>query len=489
MHQNIELLWTNPDVILLIAGVRFLIVWSPLALGLFFLALAWRGDPSRGRRRCRKCWHSMDGLPHTEAGWTCPECGTVTKRERALRRAAPRRWMRRLYLAFFALAPLPWYTGLVIERWPDEGRASLVPSTIAALAYPDHINDIRTPGSFGARVDALLVERQYGEELWPLHRWLAGTPEYDLAPYDPMDYIDFPTAWVRGEPIVLSVERLHDHFWSQTVYSQEVTLRTGRTGGSSVNYTVYAHPYGWGGGQMGEHYASRFVHPSAGDESEQILRVHLRVQHEIWPVEPGFASELRHLHTSRALVEIEMLDTWDEALNGGVQSPMYDPAIDAWLLATPQISIHQIGGYIFLGGADRMLLANGTPGPPFDTNLVYDVVLMDGDEEIHRDAVAQSWKLWEDNTSPPDDLGLRLLGEDDEAFRANLERMTVRLVPRPRRALGQFLHDTYWLPADGSAYLELTLLEALTVPPRLGSYGGWFDPLNPPSPYVRELPW
>jgi HEAT repeat protein len=54
---------------------------AALALvGVVLLAWAIRGDPSRGRRRCPKCWYSMEGV----AGLRCPECGKTAADERRL---------------------------------------------------------------------------------------------------------------------------------------------------------------------------------------------------------------------------------------------------------------------------------------------------------------------------------------------------------------------------------------------------------------------
>ncbi|GAB4549923.1 MAG: hypothetical protein Tsb0013_11430 [Phycisphaerales bacterium] len=479
----------HPDVILLLAALKFLLIWLPATLAAVCFVFAWRGDPSKGRRRCRRCWHAMDALPKTDGGWTCPECGHRTTKEQHLYRAAPRKWLQRIYLALLLIAPLPWYTSVVIDRWPREGKAALIPTTLAALCYPRHVQDIRTRGSLGYKIDQLLHDRSCPngdcDDLHPFYRWLAGTPEYDFAWYDPMDHVDLPKAWVRGEPIPVGLERLMGHAWSQPNFVQRsVFIARGETAFGSVVW-----PDGTGGGRVWtfQHRdRSPIVLPATkGERARFSMRVGLVVR----PSSVGDGLRYARSSFTDATIDIPLVDTWEEALSGAVQSPAHDHAIDRWLLETSQLHFYQVSGYIFLTGPDRAVFEFGASGVPFDVNLVYDIVLMDGEEELHRETVGQSWRIRDRWKSPPDELGLRILGADDAAFQDNLDRMTVRLVPRPRLALTQFTHDTYWMPADGSAYLEMTLREALAVPQRQGAGFTTTDLLNPPAPFVRQLPW
>src|SRR5688572_22211642 len=68
-----------------------LVLWGCAAATALLAAmlLAWflRGDRSRGRRRCPKCWYAMEGAPTL----TCPECGHDARRERRLL-VTRRRW-------------------------------------------------------------------------------------------------------------------------------------------------------------------------------------------------------------------------------------------------------------------------------------------------------------------------------------------------------------------------------------------------------------
>jgi predicted RNA-binding Zn-ribbon protein involved in translation (DUF1610 family) len=66
-----------------IAGLFALVGVAVILAGLF-------ADRSRGRRRCAACGYVMDGLESREVGRTCPECGKVSKSERAMRRTRRR---------------------------------------------------------------------------------------------------------------------------------------------------------------------------------------------------------------------------------------------------------------------------------------------------------------------------------------------------------------------------------------------------------------
>ncbi|MEM1422392.1 MAG: hypothetical protein AAGH64_00155 [Planctomycetota bacterium] len=486
MHRH-----PDPMTILLMGWLETAWLWGPLALAVVFFYFACWGDRPRGRLRCRKCWHDMSGVPRRSGGWVCPECATPATRERQLRRVRPIRWVQATYLVFLLLAPVPWYTGVVVERWPDEGKAALVPRALVALAYPSHVRALRTPGSFGARVDAVLDERSCPNgdcaDLHPVYRWLAGTPEYDYAWFDPMDYIDVPRAWVKDEPIPVDLDRVTHHLWTQPDYRQRVTVM----GRGAFAFGVDIHP-GWGAPGTG--YTHTFPHREptrltlpASDSDSALHKATVTL--DVRP--PQMAHGLDYARTTRRAVTIDvpLVDTWEEALNGGVQSPVRDPAIDAWLLSTPQVLFTQVDGYIFLHGPDRAVRAYGPKAVPFHVNLVYDVVLLDEGDELHRGTVGQASRFWDFWESPSDNLGLKILGASEEEFQRNLDRMTVRPVPRPRLALTQFAHDTYWLPADGVAYLEMTLREAAAAAPVQGAGVATIDLLNPPVPFVRTLPW
>ena len=70
--------------------------------GLVWLVRSIIGDRSRGRRRCPKCWHSLEGTP----GLRCPECGVEAKAEKALFRSRRSRLAIALAFLLSLAAPL-----------------------------------------------------------------------------------------------------------------------------------------------------------------------------------------------------------------------------------------------------------------------------------------------------------------------------------------------------------------------------------------------
>lgn len=71
------------------------VMWSigvpafALGMGVVVWSLLW--DRARGRRRCHKCWYSMEGLASGSESLICPECGLSVKRALSLLRTR-RHW-------------------------------------------------------------------------------------------------------------------------------------------------------------------------------------------------------------------------------------------------------------------------------------------------------------------------------------------------------------------------------------------------------------
>lgn len=108
--------------------------WAVAAIGLLILLWAVRGDRSRSRRRCRRCWYDMAGLsPMQRDGvmlWVCPECGGVHHRERAMLKT--RRHRGRIALQL--LVVLPGAYGMCV--WPrvrDHGWPGAVPNVVLVV--------------------------------------------------------------------------------------------------------------------------------------------------------------------------------------------------------------------------------------------------------------------------------------------------------------------------------------------------------------------
>ena len=99
--------WLQPDV-----TVSWIVTGLALgvgASGLVWLVRAVVGDRAGGRRRCPKCWYSMDGVP----GLRCPECGRVAQDERHLCRARRSKWA--IAMAFVMMLAAP--GGLFARAW------------------------------------------------------------------------------------------------------------------------------------------------------------------------------------------------------------------------------------------------------------------------------------------------------------------------------------------------------------------------------------
>ncbi len=92
-----------------------------LLLGLALIFAGLFGDRSHGRRRCTSCGYAMDGLEQRENGRLCPECGRISKSERAMR-GTRRRWGR----VGFGLGVLVLAAGIAgWSRWDAAGVAAL----------------------------------------------------------------------------------------------------------------------------------------------------------------------------------------------------------------------------------------------------------------------------------------------------------------------------------------------------------------------------
>ena len=413
-----------------------MMLWAPLVVGVLLLIVAIRGDRAKGRRRCPKCWHTMVGIRRTKHGWVCPECGNPATTTRDILRTRPRPFYRRLGVLLLLIAPLPWYGTRVIERWTQEGALALVPTTIAALAYPDHVSSIRKKGSIAQRADAMLANRY--TELWTLHRWLAGTPESDFVPYDPMAYIDIPDVWVRNDLIPIFGDRLYDRFAQAPLHLQDVELR-----GQGVNYFLSTH-----GLSMPNVFPRRTrIRVVEVQDDQTVLR--FDVTHTYSAQQTRYASQFENTVTESHAHTIRIVDSWGEMLDSGLQPSISDPSIDGWLRSVPQVLVGLLSDRVVLYSPVTSL--NGMPPPPFETIFAYDVVLMEGDQELGRSTVTWNQRVWspmswdgfvnspELTRSRFSDINLKTLLDEPE-------RWSIRLVPRPRLAIEVDWREPYWMP-------------------------------------------
>lgn len=151
-------------------GVQGYPGWSATGIGVAFFGMflgvwAYRGDRSKGRPRCPKCWYDMRGLSVPR----CPECGWEISHERHLYR--PRRRKRLVVVA--AVIVLAGMNLRLIPRVQRGGYVGAVPTTVL-IALFEHLPDQFVVDWGGrAKVDMSLSGRLYREQMWRWQdRWL-----------------------------------------------------------------------------------------------------------------------------------------------------------------------------------------------------------------------------------------------------------------------------------------------------------------------------
>lgn len=126
-------------------------------------AWSWRGDRSRGRRRCPKCWYDMSG-----SKLTCPECGHDAKAVKNLYRPR-RRWIG---CAAAAASLLVAYGVWVVPAVREGGPVAAVPTwvLIAGLPWLPDWMTIEDQGKYDE--DWTLYGRVNRERTWQVERWM-----------------------------------------------------------------------------------------------------------------------------------------------------------------------------------------------------------------------------------------------------------------------------------------------------------------------------
>jgi len=176
---------------------------AALALaGLWLTYSALFRDRARGRRRCPRCWYSMEGIPST----TCPECGKVAKSEPALFRT--RRRPRIACIAAVCLVGA--LTCWALPAWKRGGWPALVPNTVLVEvanllpAQPQAAGSYPWESDLGDEAWLRLLRQEFnaGQRARLISRTLLAMG------YTPREILRAPGVWPRHRPMpVKLVER------------------------------------------------------------------------------------------------------------------------------------------------------------------------------------------------------------------------------------------------------------------------------------------
>lgn len=180
---------------------------AAIGISIFALALAiWshRGDRSRGRRRCPRCWYDMTG-----SALTCPECGHDARAIKNLYR--PRRRKKGYFAAIVLL--LVSYGVWVTPRVRVGGPVAAIPTWFLIVGLPYLPDWMILDNSASREVDWTLHGRMDEDHLWAVEKWvlqkrarfaaIRGTDVWSLARVGPFLF-DEPRLVV---PVNLSIIR------------------------------------------------------------------------------------------------------------------------------------------------------------------------------------------------------------------------------------------------------------------------------------------
>jgi hypothetical protein len=345
----------------IIAGVLVLLaLWAVGALVI--------GDRAKGRRRCPKCWHSLEGLPRVElepqkglrgkartrdksgeggsdekpGGWICPECGRAVRREKDLFRTRRKRGVLAV-VAVGLLAGLGWY-GYGVHQRRAEGKTAWVP-TLAAVVLVRPLEPDGSDPAWNQSLRTLLVDRRNASAM---HEW-----EHDLLAWRFIriwegrvwSQVHLRDAWIKGEPIPVYVQIPS---LSGELFSQRISLEL-----PGVTKQIEAEalaPFFWGlatnqsaytpSPNPVRHGSSGVIPASHADEIIVELVAHLELSTNMfyllssgqsfsqtspsWNTQPGTTKR-----TIRKSFTISLVDSARELLDSGVIRPVRDDAFDA----------------------------------------------------------------------------------------------------------------------------------------------------------------
>lgn len=435
------------------------------------------GDRPRGRRRCPKCWHSMEGLPEQgEGGWTCPECGRNVRGERDLFRTRRRPATRDSAVLLLFIGASIYGHGVHQRR--AEGASAWVPSLLAVtlVTPPDgHVAEWRLNRFLRELIVARKGTRampawQYRFLIWRFTNWSEEAAWANVHIRD---------RWVKGEPIPVCVGYKSvsgDLLYEQFTLSADCGAAIGplpRIPGfdqhAGIGYMVL---------QSWTNIPSNNADLIASTGDEAVVELNIVVSMETLNRTP-FAYSMTKRHSR--VFRIELFDSPEQLLDTGVIVPHRDPEIDGMIhpnilyeirtLYDDRIHLQER----FMSRIDILLVER-----EWACALMYDVeVVCDGAvfsrwhspnerppfsvSELHaearegvesvdplvRDAAIEKfneWVRWHRHLKP-------------NGVEPDMTGWSIRITPRPDRALRYPQYDRYWVPADGSDRLEFPLSE------------------------------
>ncbi len=423
-----------------------LVIWitwgvlAPLCAWLLWTGL--RGDRARGRRRCRKCWHSMDGLPEREeGGWVCPECGKVAQAERVMLRPRRRRW--RVGLGLLLLFSGTY--GLIVYERREEGWSAWVPSTFVVLIYPrEHGADEQPWRACASLIRTRLATERLGSLQYRILAWRM----LDLTDEGVWDLIRVRDVWARGEPIAISVDWPDFSagvLWESVMVKDLVWYDFG-VGLSGCRFHQNRHT----GGSL-DVPGDALLDAAHGDWTTLTLNVEVKIGRGCdSPYEYTKVKHLSRTHT------IRLIDR-EEAFNGGIITPVRDPAIDRWLLD----KIHFTYGVATHGGryVSTSSLEIYDDENPHDLCFAYDAEVYDENARLIYHATVPPWVRGTTYATPEEYAAFKARLAPTGAGRWRPQGLTLRIVPRPDLALRVLEQDRYWVPATETGFIEVPLAE------------------------------
>ena len=472
-------------------------------LGLWAVGALVIGDRARGRRRCPKCWHSLDGLPERDdGGWVCPECGRAVRREKDLFRTRRKRGVIAVVAVTF-LAGLGWYGYGVHQRWA-EGKTAWVP-TLGAIMLVRLSDPTSDNAGLNSAIRDVVSRRVDSGPIDDWHRhvliWRIGH-QLEAAVWR---HVYVPEAWSEGRPIPIAFAA-PDFFNS---WSCNTSYTAGLDGYGAFPSTVQVD------GTFTSSFASSFMSPLLSSSLASSAW---------WPPSPGqsLAVQLESGSIMEPYSECSVTIDASVYLTGSAQQfykasslstrtfrpRMYAseaellasdflkritaPSVDATLKPSELFTLTQIAqGRVNL--VVRPSVASLTPSssiPERGVFLAYEAELIHNGVARWRHAnapfrtidisnILSSGIL--DRPKPADE------GDRDTEFarsRASIAKFndwvrwiwndragpspdtsgwSFRITPRPEYVLWTPEFDAYWVPADGSPYLEFTLDEIAQV--------------------------